>query len=176
LRRPISLQSVSKEMGISIKLDLVWKKIDCHLFSYLRRLSETIHFLFVTLFVYDPFLIWDAYLRRSISYFRHCLFTIHFSSERLKKDGYHVSSCPIWMSHVPYEWVMFHMNESCPIWIRHVPYELGMSHMNEACPIWIRHVPYELGMSHMNESCPIWMSHVPYEWVMSHMNESCPIW
>jgi len=24
-------------------------------------------------------------------------------------------SCPIWMSHVPYEWVMSHMNESCHV-------------------------------------------------------------
>jgi len=32
-------------------------------------------------------------------------------------------SCPIWMSHVPYEWVLFHMNESCPILMSHVLYE-----------------------------------------------------
>jgi len=84
-------------------------------------------------------------------------------------------SCPIWMSHVPYERGMSHMNEACPIWIRHVPYEWGMSHMNEAGPIWMRHVPYQWGLSHINEACPIWMRHVPYEWGMSHMNQTCTI-
>ena len=51
----------------------------------------------------------------------------------------------------------------------HVPYEWVMSHMNESCPIWMGHVPYEWVMSHMNGSCPIQMSHVPSEWVMSHL-------
>jgi len=56
-------------------------------------------------------------------------------------------------------------SESCPIWVSHVPYEWVMSHTNEACHTWMNHVPYEWAMSHMNESCHTWMSHVTYEWV-----------
>jgi len=41
------------------------------------------------------------------------------------------------------------MNESCPIWISHVPYEWVMSHMNEASLILTIE---EVGL--MNESCP----------------------
>jgi len=110
-------------------------------------------------------------------------------------------SCPIWMSLVPYEWVMSHVNESCPIWMSHVPsvstcamthitymwsiqghdsFEYGtrMSHANE----WVMSrmngsfhmwacVPWVI--SHMNESCHMWAC-VP--WVMTHMNESCHMW
>jgi len=85
------------------------------------------------------------------------------------------------LSHVPYEWVISHMNESCPIWMSHVPYKCVMSHMNMTQDIvttrsWrasstsgkyeLSHVPCEWVMSHMNEPCPIWMRHVPYEWSM----------
>jgi len=55
------------------------------------------------------------------------------------------------ISHVPYEWVMSHMNKSCPIWISHVPYEWVMSHMNESC---------YASISHMNDSCHKRRSHV----------------
>jgi len=59
----------------------------------------------------------------------------------------HYKLAQVWMSHVPYEWVMSLMDESCPLWMSHVPYE------------WV--------VSLMNQSCPLWTSHVPYEWVMS---------
>jgi len=92
-------------------------------------------------------------------------------------------SCPIWMSHVPYEWVMSHMNDiecypiSCDImthetWLIHMGYWIvhieGPLHMNEIKYMgldleWMSHVPYERVMSHMNESCRIWTSHVTHE-------------
>ena len=83
---------------------------------------------------------------------------------------------------------MSHMNKSYPIWMSHVPYEWVMSHINASCHIWIwlktllllvhdvhhqRVVSMSWVMSHVNESCPIWTSHVPYECVMSHMNDPC---
>jgi len=96
--------------------------------------------------------------------------------------------CDIWMSHVPYEWVMPNMHESRQIWSSHnrcvwlFPYEWVTSHMNESCPIRMSHANYawitsnmiesrlmRVALSHMNESRPIWMSHVPYGWVTSHI-------
>jgi len=61
-----------------------------------------------------------------------------------------------------------HMSESCPIWASHVPYEWVMSHMSESCPIWVSHVPYEWVMSHMSKSCPIWASDISYARVRPH--------
>jgi len=110
-------------------------------------------------------------------------------------------SCPIWMGHVPYEWVMSHMNESCPIWMRHVPFWGVQTKWNWQArrestysgtmskgggfrvmsQIHLSHVLYIRVMSHMNESwgfrvmSQIHLSHVLYIRVMSHMNESCPI-
>jgi len=84
-------------------------------------------------------------------------------------------SCPMCMSHVPYEWVMSHMNESCPTWISRVSLRMwhvtfGLSYVGHVTHLNVpqhlkynSHVPCEWVMSHMNESCPIWMSHVPYE-------------
>jgi len=90
------------------------------------------------------------------------------------------------MSHVPYEWVMAHVNESCHIWHTresHIQF-IREYHMNESCPIWMSQGTYEWVMAHMTyQRVPystykntIWMSHVTQEWVMSHMNESCHIW
>jgi len=64
-----------------------------------------------------------------------------------------------------------HFDESCPIWMSHVPYEWVMSHS------WMSHVPnttyttQAVGRSkrHFDEWCPIWMSDVPNEWVMSQI-------
>ena len=60
-----------------------------------------------------------------------------------------------------------HVNELCPVWMSHVPLEWVMSHfwfmphlLTESCPIWMSHVPYEWVMSYMNESCPMCTSHV----------------
>jgi len=93
-------------------------------------------------------------------------------------------SCPIWMSHVPYEWVMSHMNESCPICMSHVPYEWVMSHVNwthtnDKHECYHRHcivhrVTYEWVMSHMNKPCSIGMSRVNVN--ESQLSRSSPIW
>jgi len=95
-------------------------------------------------------------------------------------------SCPIWMSHVPYEWVMLHMNESCPIWMRHVAYGSCPSYQSVICRMY-KCVMAHISMSHgtrMNESCPSYQSVIcpTYEWVMTHLSmshgtrldESCP--
>ena len=94
-------------------------------------------------------------------------------------------SCPIWMSHVPYEWVIylslpivcttsdaarviFHINESCPTWMSHV-----FSPTNASCNLWYgwNYFAHKRVMSHMKESCPIWMSHL-----FSPANCSCNLW
>ena len=64
-------------------------------------------------------------------------------------------SCFVWTSHVPYEWVMSHMNDSCPTWISH------------DCPPKTAATKW-VGFSLTNRQ----MSHVPYERDMSHMNQS----
>jgi len=66
----------------------------------------------------------------------------------------------LWMSHVPYEWVMSHMNESWPIWMSHVPYEWVMAHMNES------HTP------HAVESLKTLTSHFKHSWVTKNTHES----
>ena len=53
-------------------------------------------------------------------------------------------SCPIWMSHVTYEWVTSHMDEVTAglpyvaVWLSHVPYEWVTAHMNRALYIWMK--------------------------------------
>jgi len=67
--------------------------------------------------------------------------------------------CLIWMSQVPYEWVMSHMYES-----RH-PYRwMQSAHCRGDTPNRMK-TRYTTVVSRMNESRPIWMSHVPYECV-----------
>jgi len=58
-------------------------------------------------------------------------------------------SCLIWLSHVSYEWVMFHMNESCPICMSHVSYAWVMSHMNEINLLHARCINVELILENM---------------------------
>jgi len=67
-----------------------------------------------------------------------CSFTLTTSPlARVISPAYTQEACPIWMSHVPYERVMSHMNESFSIWTSHAPYERVMSHMNESCLTWM---------------------------------------
>jgi len=53
-------------------------------------------------------------------------------------------SCPIWMSHVTYEWVTSHMDEVTAglpyvaVWMSHVPYEWVTAHLNGALYIWMK--------------------------------------
>jgi len=54
-------------------------------------------------------------------------------SRRILTRFVNVMSCPIRMSHVPYEWVMSHLNEACHIRIRCVSYERDVFHMKEVC-------------------------------------------
>ena len=87
-------------------------------------------------------------------------------------------SCPIWMRHVAYEWVMSHMNASCQCHtLQDARWLLldGWPCMDESCHICMSHVTHSWVISHMNASCHIWMSHVKYEWVMSHTHESCHV-
>ena len=83
--------------------------------------------------------------------------------------------CLIWMSHVLYWWVMYHIFiEACRIWV----YSKCRQSLDLAdlCLTWMSHVSYEWVLSHMYVSCPTWMCHVPYGWVMSHMDESRTIY
>jgi len=72
------------------------------------------------------------------------------------------------------------MNESCPIYMSYVPYAWVMSHMNESrrtyAKLQDKNVLNEGVCACVCAPCAIWMSHVPCEGVMSHMNQSCPIW
>jgi len=90
------------------------------------------------------------------------------------------NSCPIWISHVQFEWVSIPIRQQ--VWRSHALYEKVMSHINELCPIWKSHVPYEWVMSHMNKSrwliwmsldsnpCPIWETrHDSFIWDMTHL-------
>jgi len=57
-----------------------------------------------------------------------------------------------WNQHLrtPYEWAMWR-----PMWVSHVPCEWVMSRRNMACPTWMSHAnqrPYGCVVSHMNES------------------------
>ena len=83
--------------------------------------------------------------------------------EHVKYEVVMSESCHVWMRHVTYELVLFHMTEVCHIWMSPVTHEWVMSHMNESCHIWMSHVTYD----HMTEVCHIWMSDLTYEWVVS---------
>ena len=53
--------------------------------------------------------------------------------------------------------VTSHMNESRPIWMSHVPYEWVMSHMNESCPMWMSHVTLTCSHLCMRIEAPYWL-------------------
>ena len=69
---------------------------------------------------------------------------------------------------------MCDVNESRPIWVSHVPYEWVMSHMNESCPIATWLVVSLVSLPVMGHDS--YMSHVPYEWVMSHKKRRYGTW
>jgi len=88
-----------------------------------------------------------------------------------------IAPCHIWMNHVTYKWVIWHMNISCNIWMSRV------THMNKLLwSTWMWHVrseyvtshmnglfwTYKHVMSHMNESRYKWMHHVTYKYFTSH--------
>jgi len=109
----------------------------------------------------------------------------------------------IWLSHVPYEWVMSRTKQSCQltfaaylyansgnhIRLSHVPYEWVMSHTKKSRQLTSAAYLYATRQTHWIESCPIWMGDVTYETVMSaylcyvsvcklrqsHLIESCHI-
>jgi len=60
-------------------------------------------------------------------------------------------------------------NESCLSWMSHVPYECVMSHMNASCHLWMSHVMYEWVTSRVTASCRIWLYCVTWN---SYMNVS----
>jgi len=66
------------------------------------------------------------------------------------------------MSHVSYEWGMYHMNESWPC------VSLDSDSSQSGTYGW----GTVTSVSHLNESCLMWMSHVSREWVMFHMDEA----
>jgi len=85
------------------------------------------------------------------------------------------------MSHVTYEWVVSHINESCHVWMSRVPYKWVMSrimHHDTSCHVWMHlvalmcHGTYEWGTSLMNTSWHMWMRHVTREFVITFTNES----
>jgi len=76
----------------------------------------------------------------------------HIASAYQLFVSYTDKPCLIRMSHVSFEWVMFHMNESCLIRMSHVSFEWVMSHINRSRVL--------------GRMC-ISMSHIVYERVMS---------
>jgi len=101
----------------------------------------------------------------------------------------HVSLSHVWMSRVPCQCGMLHMNEACHMrTVIRVAYWWVMSHIHMmACGgvclvkwLWMYEwectcIRMKFFFPHMHSTFDIWMSHVTYEWVMSHMNESCHI-
>jgi len=86
-------------------------------------------------------------------------------------------SRPMWMSHVPCEWVTSHVNESWHTWMSRGTREWVTSHMNASWHMWMSGVTHELVMSHRNESshrccvgwCGSYRVGFAHDWVMSHM-------
>ena len=98
----------------------------------------------------------------------------------------------IWMNHVPYEWVISHINGSFLISTHHLSYNWVLLQNYESSLTWRNHFPYEWVISHTNgpfristhhlsynwvllqnyNSSLTWMRHVTYKWVMSHKSLS----
>jgi len=95
----------------------------------------------------------------------------------------------VWLGHITrmnygtYDWVVSHMNLLAN-YLSHVPCEWVVAHVNESCHIWMRHGTCEWVVSHMNESCHIGMSRptgvalgdAGATELALHMIESCHIW
>jgi len=77
-------------------------------------------------------------------------------------------SCHAWMSHATHVCVMSHIKELLYICMRHVPYERVMFRINESCDIWMSPVICN-GPRHTR------ISHVKYTRVTSCSNGSCHI-
>ena len=73
-------------------------------------------------------------------------------------------SCPIWMGHVPFFWVMSHMNESCTICVSH--------HPNHSYGTWLIHMGHDSFIWDMTYSYGIWLIHMGHDWFIWDMTHS----
>jgi len=78
------------------------------------------------------------------------------------------------MTHRMSEFFMSHMNESCPIWMSHVPYEWVMSHDSLICDMYRDSFIY--GMPHSYVPSLSWLTHMFAERNVNFMNLSYVPW
>jgi len=94
----------------------------------------------------------------------------------------------IWMSHVTFEWDMYHLNATRHVWMSHVKYDWVMSrHTKSTCVLshvktnmyhlnmWRVSFEYVTIVCHMNVTRHIWKRHI-FKWYMSpvtYSNDTC---